>query len=585
MTSVNPSQEEFCRLWGQLIARAWTDEPFKQRLVREPEAVLKEHGFELDPGSRLQLKVVESNDQVQHLYFPCEGELPDGGGSAEAGDLSSECLNNRLVLARLAALREAPSSGLRLHLRAGVTVSDGASGEVLLKQGDAEFAFRQVPPGIRAALLRLGGDGDEDQRLCDLVSRSDGPEALPRWQRMLRQLGERGLTAHSLDCDGIRLLTVVPVSPSAVFPWRAIDPDRQYLLSRFTCLRRDGGGLILESPLSHARVLVQDARIGALVQALCQAGTPAALAQASAGLPAAAVTGALGVLVATALADVASDGDAATDASPALQTWDFHELLFHSRSRAGRHDLPFGGVFRGGGRFAPPPAVKRQEAREWIPLPRPDLARLEREDPPYAQVQEQRRTIRTYGARPLDVGQLGEFLHRVGRVRHHEQVEIDVPGRGPRPLEVAFRPYPGGGGLYELELYAAVNACDGVPAGLHHYDALEHRLGRVRDRDDDVDQLLAYAARSTGVDPRQLQVLIIVAARFQRLSWKYASCAYALTLKHVGVLFQTMYLSATAMGLAPCALGAGDADRFARAAGTDYYAETSVGEFLLGSKP
>jgi hypothetical protein len=50
----------------------------------------------------------------------------------------------------------------------------------------------------------------------------------------------------------------------------------------------------------------------------------------------------------------------------------------------------------------------------------------------------------------------------------------------------------------------------------------------------------------------------------------------------LGVLFQTMYLTATAMGLAPCAVG-GDADLFARAAGTDYYAETSVGEFLLGN--
>jgi hypothetical protein len=40
-----------------------------------------------------------------------------------------------------------------------------------------------------------------------------------------------------------------------------------------------------------------------------------------------------------------------------------------------------------------------------------------------------------------------------------------------------------------------------------------------------------------------------------------------------------------AMGLAPCALGGGDSDLFARAAGTDYYAETSVGEFLLGSRP
>ena len=80
------------------------------------------------------------------------------------------------------------------------------------------------------------------------------------------------------------------------------------------------------------------------------------------------------------------------------------------------------------------------------------------------------------------------------------------------------------------------------------------------------------------------QVLIIIAARFQRLSWKYQSMAYNVLLKNVGALYQTMYLVATAMDLAPCALGGGDSDLFARATGLDYYAETSVGEFLLGSK-
>ena len=59
--------------------------------------------------------------------------------------------------------------------------------------------------------------------------------------------------------------------------------------------------------------------------------------------------------------------------------------------------------------------------------------------------------------------------------------------------------------------------------------------------------------------------------------------AYATILKNVGVLYQTMYLVATAMGLASCALGGGDADLFVAAVGTDYYAETSVGEFILGS--
>ena len=95
--------------------------------------------------------------------------------------------------------------------------------------------------------------------------------------------------------------------------------------------------------------------------------------------------------------------------------------------------------------------------------------------------------------------------------------------------------------------------------------------------------MLRDAAESTATPEDTLQVLLILAARFPRVAWKYESIAYALTLKHVGVLYQTMYLAATAMGLAPCAIGGGDADLFARAAGTDYYAETSVGEFLLGT--
>jgi SagB-type dehydrogenase family enzyme len=96
-------------------------------------------------------------------------------------------------------------------------------------------------------------------------------------------------------------------------------------------------------------------------------------------------------------------------------------------------------------------------------------------------------------------------------------------------------------------------------------------------------RLVADAAATAGIPTESVQVVLILAARFQRVAWKYASIAYALILKHVGVMFQTMYLTATAMNLAPCALGGGDADLFARAASTDYFTETSVGEFLLGS--
>ena len=132
-------------------------------------------------------------------------------------------------------------------------------------------------------------------------------------------------------------------------------------------------------------------------------------------------------------------------------------------------------------------------------------------------------------------------------------------------------------------MYAVVQACTDLAPGLYHYDPAGHRLIRLRGRTAEVTALLRDAAASTGVPEDTVQVLLILAARFARVAWKYESIAYALTLKHVGVVYQTMYLAATAMGLAPCAIGGGDADLFARAVGADYYAETSVGEFLLGN--
>jgi SagB-type dehydrogenase family enzyme len=214
---------------------------------------------------------------------------------------------------------------------------------------------------------------------------------------------------------------------------------------------------------------------------------------------------------------------------------------------------------------------------------RPDADRLERDDPSLAWVQAQRRSIREFdAARPITDRQLGEFLFRVARVTGYREEEVSTPG-GPVRQDFAGRPYPAGGGLYELELYAVIQACNHLAPGLYHYDPAGHRLIRLRERTPEVAALLRDAAESTATPEDTLQVLLILAARFPRLAWKYESIAYALTLKHVGVLFQTMYLTATAMGLAPCAIGGGDADLFARAAGTDYYAETSVGEFLLGN--
>ena len=83
---------------------------------------------------------------------------------------------------------------------------------------------------------------------------------------------------------------------------------------------------------------------------------------------------------------------------------------------------------------------------------------------------------------------------------------------------------------------------------------------------------------------KECDLLITLAARFQRVAWKYRSIAYAVIMKNVGCIYQQMYLVATALSLAPCALGGGNAEHFAQASGLDYYKEGSVGEFTLSGR-
>src|SRR5262249_62319840 len=193
-------------------------------------------------------------------------------------------------------------------------------------------------------------------------------------------------------------------------------------------------------------------------------------------------------------------------------------------------------------RPTPPPARTRPGGGEPHAWSRPAGARLGRDDPPLARVQERRCSVRAFDAdRPITDRQLGEFLFRVARVKDCWQTEV-ATGGGPVRMDFASRPYPAGGGLHELELYAAVNLCANLQPGLHHYDPSRHCLTRLCGRTAEVAGLLRDAAKSTAVPEDGVQVLLILAARFPRVAWKYESIAYALTLKHVGVVFQTMYL-------------------------------------------
>jgi len=118
---------------------------------------------------------------------------------------------------------------------------------------------------------------------------------------------------------------------------------------------------------------------------------------------------------------------------------------------------------------------------------------------------------------------------------------------------------------------------------LYRYLDRAHALAKVPAPESAVQKFLSDAAHSTGGLAQKPTMLFVISARFQRTAWKYESIAYRLVLLETGTLLQTMYLAATALGLKGCAIGCGDSDYFAQTAQTDYYSETSVGEFLLGA--
>jgi SagB-type dehydrogenase family enzyme len=66
------------------------------------------------------------------------------------------------------------------------------------------------------------------------------------------------------------------------------------------------------------------------------------------------------------------------------------------------------------------------------------------------------------------------------------------------------------------------------------------------------------------------------------VSWKYSSISYALILKNVGVLIQTLYLIAGDMGLGGCAIGIANIDLFATLTGLEFHVEGPVGQFAVG---
>jgi SagB-type dehydrogenase family enzyme len=349
------------------------------------------------------------------------------------------------------------------------------------------------------------------------------------------------------------------------------------VLSRFANLRRRGNEMVLESPRAGALFRIGDPAIAATLAALSRPQKISRLRRHAAAFNLDLLELLLDSQFLLKLDAKSGDGLRVNEGDGNLVLWDFHDLVFHTRSTGGptcqsgwQHLRLCKRRFTAALRCVRRGPARRSTCGNCYFGSDLALRKLLRE----------RHSVRDFDdEHPITLAELARFLDTTARVL--SEWKSDANFGGSPEITYSTRPYPSAGSAYELELYLAVSNCEGLARGLYHYDAGGHALVAIGVSAQQL-QALSAAAEFAMDASGPPQVLITIAARFGRISWKYSSIAYSLILKDVGSMIQTFYLAATDMGLGGCAIGTSNIDLFAKMTGLEFHVEGPVGQFALG---
>jgi SagB-type dehydrogenase family enzyme len=209
--------------------------------------------------------------------------------------------------------------------------------------------------------------------------------------------------------------------------------------------------------------------------------------------------------------------------------------LFHVNSANSRTRLPDLSVDhdRRPRRFRSYPQSER------IALPAQDLQL----PAPFGDVLARRCSERDFALRALPLELLGRLLYASYGVRGTKQVEGELTWD---------RNAPSAGGLYPLELYAAVQQVAGLADGIYHYDARGQTLELRRTGS----HLATIGDMAIGQEMiADANVVIVLTAVFARTMWKYGQRGYRYVWLDAGHVGQNVYLAGTALGLGVAAVG------------------------------
>ncbi len=151
-----------------------------------------------------------------------------------------------------------------------------------------------------------------------------------------------------------------------------------------------------------------------------------------------------------------------------------------------------------------------------------------------------RRSIRDFSNQSITFSELSQLLWTTQG--------ITLRARG-----FDFRASPSAGALYPVETYLIVNRVAEIPAGLYHYGVREAELALLREGH------FGSELSQAGLGQKMLEeaaCVFVWTAVVERSKWKYRERAYRYIYMDAGHMGQALYLSATALGLGCCTVGA-----------------------------
>ncbi len=421
-------------------------------------------------------------------------------------------------------------------------------GLLVIENLNRPFRLR-LKQGFEERAIQLLREHRPEAEIADTMVAEFGINALGWTHQFLNYAKSRGCLCYSLREGEKTLLRLIPLQAGVRPPDSA---PSQATLSATATIRFEGETIIIEDPQAKARAELACPTLAA--QLLAPTDADSELTQQAWCL-----------LAGAALARPQSENQSA----PAH--WQPHEAYFHYRSRMGGHDYKYGGTFPGKKLGISPPPLTPPTTNTLIQLP---ASTQQGNGKDFFSVTDARRSIRTYADRKLELQELADFLH--WSVRFRSVISEDG-------MDMGFKPVASGGAIHEVEVYPCVRQVTGLEDGLYRYDAVNHALEKLAPPAQACQPLFDMAWVVNGQQGRP-PVVITLAVNMERIAWKYESVAYALALKHVGVIYQQFYLVATALGLAPCALGGGDSHLFASISGIDPQQCPAIGEFILGPR-